>query len=249
MTTKKTSFKEALDKYRQTRNLADTEVRGIDPRTYPGHEMQRRQAQYELPNTTQNVFSEFKKTGFPVFVDGTNVSKFVSEASKLTEVVHVDFSKVMEPVMGPVRASMGRNVEFSPSAFSIMVREVRQMGAALGLTSIPSLQYEGPEYVGEPGALDATVERYLTNNLGPEFLGGLVEKAALDSLLESNVVGDNPVVPVLVSKVPPALQEKLGPKLFSGKFVTAEASDVSPEAVTEVFKNIRNLRKQKKEEK
>lgn len=247
--TKTNPFKDALQKYRETRNLADTEVHGIDPRTYPGHEMQRRQAQYELPNTTKNVFNEFKKIGFPVFVDGANLTEFVDSASKLTEVVYVNFSKIVEPVMEPVRASMGRNVEFSPSAFAIMVREVRQLGATLDLTSLPAIQYEGPEYVGDGKALAATVEKYLTKNLGPEFLGALVEKAALTALLNSNLSGENSVVPVLVSNTPTNLQEQIGPKMFSGKFVTAEASNSSQEAVTEVFKAIRNIRKQKKEEK
>lgn len=242
-----TPMTEALEKYRETRNLADTEVFG-DPRTRPGHEMRRRQAQQELPMLTKEVAAQFKKVGFPVFVSGSNVDDFVRVATEINECVNVSFSRAIAPIVDAVEAALGqRNREFSPSAFSSMVREIRQVGAALGLTSIPALNYDGSVYLTGREETGQLVNSYIVKYLGVEFLAGMIEQAALEEA--KNLKGDTPVIPVVVSGLSEDLYDSVGKGMFQGKFVTAEASaDVSQEAVTKVFKTIRNTRKTKKEE-
>lgn len=242
-----TALTTALEKYRETRNLADTEVFG-DPRTRPGHEMRRRQAQQELPMLTKEVQTEFKKVGFPVFVDGSNVDGFVRVATEINECVNVSFSKAIAPVVDAVEAALGqRNREFSPSAFASMVREIRQLGASMGLTSIPALNYDGPIYLKGRGEVAREVNSYITKYLGVGFLAGMIEQAALEEA--KNLKAESPVIPVIISGLSEDLYDSVGKDIFQGKFVTAEANaEVSQEAVTKVFKTIRNTRKTKKEE-
>lgn len=242
-----TALTTALEKYRETRNLADTEVFG-DPRTRPGHEMRRRQAQQELPMLTKEVQTEFKKVGFPVFVEGSKIDAFVAVATEINECVNVSFSAAVAPVVDAVEAALGqRNREFSPSAFASMFREIRQLGASMGLTSIPALNYDGPVYLAARSDVSQLVVSYINKYLGAGFLAGMIEQAALEEA--KSLKAESPVIPVIISGVPTDLYDTVGRDMFQGKFVTAEASaEVSQEAVTKVFKTIRNTRKTKKEE-
>lgn len=235
-------MKDLLKKYKDTKKIAETEVAG-DLKTRPGREGMRRQAKVDLVGIEKEVATAFKKAGFPVFVEGPNFDGFVTIAKQMAETIPVDFGRALEPLRKAVEATLsGKNREFSPSSFAAMVREFRDLGAGLGMTSIPAASYEGPEYLSDEAATARLVDRYLSKYMGSDMVAAIIERQALNGLLDIQDAG--PVVPVLIRGIRSDLQESVSRHLFQGKFVTAEASsDIDEDAVTKTFKAVRAARK------
>ena len=236
-------MKTALAKYNTVAQAANAVIAG-DPRTRPGRESMKRQAQTELPVAEKALGAAFRKVGFPVFLNGTETKTFADIAADLAECVTVDFAQATAEVQNAVNASMGvRHREFSPAIFSVMVREIRQVAASLGLTSIPDIAYDGVEYVATPAALAGHVNKYILKYLGADFLAAIIEKQALEHV--KKLTGDAPVIPVLISNFDVDLQDAVGAKLFQGKFLAVDTTEALTEkTVTDVFKHIRTIRKQ-----
>lgn len=231
-------MKEILEKIKNTREVANTEVRG-DPKTRSGREMMRRQAQEELPVLLKEASDEFSKVGYPVLLSGDGVSQFIAAAHELHEVVLVDFHKATSVVRDAVSQTVtGRNKEFSPSAFASMLREIRNLGVDLGLTSIPDMSYDGPEQVSTPAEVDSVVDKYLIKYLGADFIAGILENSALGEVIVSS--GEEAVVPVLISNLNPSMHRAVGAHLFGGKYIAAPTTEkTNTDEVVAVFKQIK----------
>jgi hypothetical protein len=236
-------MKELVRQYRKTKELAEKELYG-DPRTMSGREMAQRQARAELPELYNKVTTAFKKVGFTVFVDGPATETFIKNAKELADVIVVDYNKATETVKSNVVSAMGhRNQEFSPSAFSIMMREVRELGSKINLTSIPNVEYDGPEFVGSPEAIGALVDRYFMKYLGADFVANVIEYEAAQQAITLD--SDNVVIPVLVLNVTQDLREGATRFLFGGRSInvsTTSEKDTTPEFVTNVFKAVKKAR-------
>ena len=236
-------MKTLVQKYEEVKRIATTEVSG-DYRTRPGREMMRGQARAELPALEKQLLAAFRKVGFPVFLNGPGIDTFVKVAGELAEVAYVDFSAATAHINDAVVATLGhRHREFSPAVFATMIREIKQAATQMGLTSIADIKYDGPEWLPDAAACAARVNKYITTYLGPEFLAGIIETKAIEQA--KNLTCEAPVVPVLVSGLPPALQDQVGPKLCQGKFVVADVDEKTDEkTVTDVFKQVRKAMKQ-----
>lgn len=234
-------MKQALEKVQQTRKLAETEVAG-DFRTRPGREMLRNQAKHELPAARLEFHNVFRKVGFPIFVNGPGASLFTDLALEQAEGLTVDFRKATKEIRDAVKGSIGNHREFTLSAFTAMLREVRQLAVTMGLDSIPNPTFEGNEIAKTEDDVDAVVDRYLLKYFGAEFLATALNQAAFR--LAEDLTGDNPVVPVVILGVPVEMVDKLGPRVMQGKFtsVTAQA-DVDEKAITKTFKEIKTILK------
>jgi hypothetical protein len=206
--------------------------------------MMRSQAKAELPALEKELLSTFRKVGFPVFLSGPGIEAFVKAAAELAETIYVDFAAATAHINDAVVATLGhRHREFSPAVFATMIREVRQAASTLGLTSIADIKYDGPEWLPDAAACAARVNKYLVTYLGPEFLAGIIELKALEQV--KKLTCEAPVIPVLISGVTPDLQDRVGPKLFQGKFLAADTDEKTDEkTVTDIFKQIRKAMKQ-----
>ena len=146
------------------------------------------------------------------------------------EIITVDFRKATANIRDAVRNMLGKNREFSPHVFAALIRECRQIGAALGLTSIPSPSYDGPVYLPTDEDTHALVDTYLLKYMGPEFLAMVIEKEAVTAILETDTSCAAPIIPVLITGVPVDAQVVVTPRLFGGK---SSSFEVGTEAVTE----------------
>lgn len=236
-------MKEALKKLNETRFTAENAFPS-DPRVRAGWEMMRRQAQADLPTIQAAFDTAFKKVGFPVFLMGPATEDFIRLAEEEAEIVVV--RGVLGELRDAVRANVNRSGEFSVSAFTALIRELRQLGAKLGMTSLPSPEFIGEEYVGQDDAkLDAVINRYLQKTVGPDFLAAIIEQEACRKA--EALTGDQPVVPVVILGMSPEVATSLGSKVFgkpSLQVVTPETVDA--DFVTDQFKTIRSTLKTKK---
>lgn len=242
-------LKAALETLKTLQAQTNLDVGG-DFKTRPGREAQRRQARAAIPEAEKKFGEVFRKHAFPIFLDGPATADFIELASQEDEVVSVDFRKATENVRQGVKLALsGRNREFSPSALAVLMRECRQLGADLGLTSIPSPQFDGVVYLKDDEAVDVLVDQYLVKYMGSEFLGQVIDKEAIKSALQLEC--NAPVIPVLITGLPESVQLEVGGLLFGGRSTsyttnaTVEAKDIG-----EAFKEIRkHLKKQKQQEK
>lgn len=235
-------LKEVLKALKETKAAAELEVAG-DPRTRPGREAQRRQAQAKLPQVEGDFRKEFRKAGFPVFLQGPGVGEFIELAKEETEVVAVDYRKAISALRQSVAVTIGRSQEFGVSGFSALVRECKELASKSGLTSMANPVYQGGVHIGSDEALDHVINTYLVRQLGTDFLIPILETEATKSALDLDC--DNPVIPVLLTNVPANVQEAVVGKLFNGKMVE-DIIDENPtkEQVVAVFKNIQTTLKQ-----
>ena len=241
------SLKEMMTALKTARTTASTEVHG-DPRTRPGREMMRRAAQDEVPVLEKKLATELKKVGFIVFVDGDNADAFIRAASEETECARVDWDAAFSGIYSAViQALSNNNREFSPSAFSAMVREAKVLAVDTGLTSIPSPTYDGPTYFKDVDSIKATVNGYLVNQFGSEFVAAVIERQALNEIQKKGLECANPVIPVMVRGAPADTRKKVTQYVFQGKSVTAEpAEDFDQSYVLKVFKEIKKELKESK---
>jgi hypothetical protein len=234
-----------IENYVKTRKMAEDEVAG-DPRTRPGREMNRRQAQQDLPKVRAELAAALAKVAFPLFLSGAGAARFIGLAGKETDILSVSFEQATGDVRAVARGSISRSREFTPHVLANMTREIRQVGAGLGLDSVPALEYDGAEYLADGAAVDAMVDRYLVKYTGTEFVAALIARAALDQLTEraaSGVKFNGPVIPVIVTGL--SVPDTVGPKLFSGKFLSAAVGDeVDQKTVLKFFKDIKAALKQ-----
>lgn len=232
-------MKKALEELKSMR-LAANETIGGDPRTRPGREMARRQAREKLPDAEASFRKEFSKVGFSVFLNGTRdgVKSFADIAAKEAEVVFLDFRDATRELRTAVQNSLGKNREFSPGCFTVMLREIRQVAADMGLTSIPDIKYEGSAYLPDQESVDALVDQYLMNYLGAEFIALVVERGV--SRQAETLTGESSVVPVLLTGITQNLHSKVGGLLNGGRSLETDVpEDVSEEDVLATFKAIK----------
>jgi hypothetical protein len=235
-------MKKLVQKYEEISARATMTVAG-DTRTRPGREMMRNQARAELPAIEKELMVAFRKAGFPVFVTGPGTAEFVNAARELAEVAFVDLSAATGEIHNAVISTIGHHRDFSPAVFAVMIREVKAIASLVGLTSIPDIKYDGPQFLPDSASCIALVNKYLVTYLGPEFLAGVVELAALKQVKDMEC--EAPVIPVLVTGLTQEVQDQIAPKLFQGKFVAATADATADEkTVTDVFKQVRKMMKQ-----
>ena len=238
------TLKQALEDLRETRLVADTETYG-PARTQSCREMLRRDAQRRLPECRKTFFEEFRKVGFPVFVQGPGTEKFVELAAEQTEVLTTDYRTATHEMKSMVRGSISRSREFTPHHFTVMVRGCRQLAVDIGLDSIPQPEFNQIEVVPTDADVDAVVDRYLLKYLGSDFLAAVIERQVLT--VAEGLSTDSPVVPVLILGVPESIIEAVGPRILCRKFLSVEVpADVNADFVTDSFKKIRNTLKKKK---
>lgn len=235
-------FKETLEKLRTARTTADTPVAG-DFRTRPGREAARKQAAAQVPTLEQEFARQFKQIGFPVFVSGPGTEKFIKLAEDQAEIATVDFRKSTAAIREATRLSIGRNREFGPHNFAVLLREVRQLSADLGLTSIPAPGFEDTKVVTTDEDVEKVVDYYLNKYFATEVLGLAVEKAAVRSA--ETLSGDNAkAIPVVITGVPAAMVDTIASRIFNGKHVTVEAPEsTDANTVLKAFKEIKHLLK------
>lgn len=231
-------LKETLEKLKATRVAADASIAG-DFRTRPGREMAKKQAQAALPELLRAFAREFHKVGFPVFISGPGAEKFIKIASEQAEVTSVDYRKATEAIRVATKASIGKNREFGPHNFTVMLREIRQLGADLGLTSIPAPSFENTVVVTTDAEVDDVVDNYLHKHLGADMLALAIESTATRNAEFLQLDGAG-VVPVFVVGVPEKMTNSVGQHLFSGKHVTVTApEDVGTATVLKTFKEVK----------
>jgi hypothetical protein len=234
-------MKQALEKVQATKRVAETEVAG-DFRTRPGREMMRQQAKQSLPAVRAEFQKEFKKVGFPIFVSGPGAEKFTDLALEQAEGLVVDFRSATQELRDATKQTVGPHKEFTLSSFTVMLREIRQLAANMGLASIPMPTFEGTEVANTGADVDKIVDRYLMKYFGPEFLGGVVSLEAYRQA--ESLSGDSPVVPVVILGVPADQVDRIGAQVLQGKFTVVNATnDVDEKTVTKTFKEVKALLK------
>lgn len=239
----------ALKNLKSTKAAAEDVVAG-DFRTRPGREAARRQAQAGLPEAEKTFAAALRTSAFPIFLSGVGVPDFIALAGADDEVVAVDFRKATANVRDGVRAMLGKNREFSPHVFATLVRECRQVGASLGLTSIPSPQYDGAQYLETEEDMQALVDTYLLKYMGPEFLALVIEREAVRAVLATDNACAAPIIPVLITGVPVETQIAVTPRLFGGKSSSFNVGPtVTVEDVNTAFAGVRAALRAKSEEK
>jgi hypothetical protein len=239
-------MKEALKKLKETKAAAENEFIP-NPKTRTGHEMARRQARESLPTVKAEFNAAFRKVGFPVFVEGRGTTAFIKMASQEAEIVVVD--KILSDLRKAVKASIGPSREFAVSAYTALIRELRQVGATLGLTTVASPDFRGVVYVANDAATDAEIDNYLLTSVGPEFLASIIESEAAN--LAETLTGDQPVVPVIITGMNTKTVSSLGSKVFNRPSLHIDVpkpEHATLEFVTEQFQQINALKSQPQNE-
>lgn len=229
-------MKEVLKKLNETRAAALNEAIP-DLRARAGHEMRRRQAQAELPTVKAEFDKAFRKVGFPVYLSGAGTAAFIKQAGEEAEVVVVD--NLLTDLRFAVKSTIGPSREFAVGAYTALIRELRQVGASLGLDSAPQPEFQGVEYVADGPAVDAIIDRYL-DGVGVDFLSAIIEMEAAKKA--EALTGDQPVVPVIIVGVNPGTATNLGSKVFDRQPLTVQVTvdEVTPEFVTDAFQAIKS---------
>jgi hypothetical protein len=241
------TLKQALEDLKSTRTTADTETYG-PPRTQSCREMLRREAQRRLPEVRKAYMTEFRKIGFPVFLQGPGIKAFTELAKEETEILATDYQAATSETKTMVRGSISpKTREFTPHHFTVMVRGCRQLAVDLGMDSIPQPDFDQIEVVQTDADVDAVVDRYLLKYFGGDFLAAVIEKQVLT--VAEELVTDAAVVPVLISGVPESIIEAVGPRILCRKYLSVEVpQEVTSDFVTGVFKKVRSAMKSKKTE-
>lgn len=230
-------IKKLLAEIKATRKIANEEVAG-DPRTRPGREMLRKEAQRRLETQLSDFSAAFKKAGFVMFVSGPGKEKFAKLAAEEAETVTVDYRRATAEIRDMVKASIGNNREFGTAQYLVLLREVRALGAALGFSSIPNVNFEDVVAVPRDEDVDVVIDRYLNKQLGSEFITAAIEQQALKQALDLS--GESSVIPVVVLGVPEETAELISPRVFSGRSIAVNAAeDVATNAVLAAFKTIK----------
>lgn len=124
-----------------------------------------------------------------------------------------------------------------------MVREFRQLGADLGLTSIPTPEYDGAVVCRDEKELNDLVDTYIFKYLGTEFVVKALETQATRGA--ENLTCANPVIPVVITDFPTDKVAVTGPSLFAGKYLEVNApATTDQDFVIGVFKSIKKAVKQ-----
>lgn len=235
-------FKDTLEQLRAARTMADTPVAG-DFRTRPGREAARKAAAATIPNLEREFARQFKQIGFPVFVTGPGTEKFIKLAQEQAEIATVDYRKSTGAIREATRLSIGRNREFGAHNFAVLLREVRQLAADIGLTSIAAPVFEETRVVNTDEDVEKTVDYYLNKYFATEVLGLAVERAAVRSA--ETLSGDNAkAVPVIITGVPADMVDTVASRIFNGRHVAVEASEsTDSNTVLKAFKEIKHLLK------
>jgi hypothetical protein len=206
---------------KSARDAANSEWNG-DFKYRAGQEMAKAEAKVALPKLELEFSLQFKNVGFPVFVKG-NLPTLATEMSKQTETVAIDFSQVYNDLFTVVKASIGNSKVFGPSQFALLVRTLRQMAVQNGIASIPNVDFVDSVVVNTDKELQAQVSMYVEKMtamaLTTTILTNMATKEAL--LLEHEAS----TIPVLIFNSSKVLAEKLGPSLFTGKFLYIQPKD------------------------
>jgi len=219
---KKTPLQTALATYLETKTLAETPVTG-DPRTAPGREGQRRQAEGRLDQLLAGLREELKKAASCVFLSGPGQQQFVDQAAKLGPVVVVKGDGVARELANQVLPSIGSSQTFGLHQHTIMVQGLRQIGVGLSVGSLPTPEYRDSEVVPDFESLVDVVEKYLTQSSGNTFKKLAIEHEALQSVIANGVV--TKIVPVFILGSSKEEAASIGPGLFAGNFVVVDTKE------------------------
>jgi hypothetical protein len=235
-----------LAAYRTAKQASEIAVAG-DPRTRPGREMVRNKALQELPALKESVVNSLTKVGTAFFLQGSEVSlsEFITKAGDLAPSVVVDLGKVLASAYQMTTLALGNSTSFGPSAFTVMLRELRQAASRVGMKSMPDISFDGLESI-QPDQVEGLVNRYVAKYLGTEFLVAAVHYLASEYLTSTQETYPDPVVPVFVLGATDRYRELLS-GLYEGKMVVLNVPAAFDEAfVVTALQEAKELKESKK---
>lgn len=231
------SLKQVLNELKTTKKTAEAAVAG-DLRTRPGRQMAQRQAQAALPGLQAKFRSEFKKLGYPVFLTGKTAQDLATGLKEAADVVTVDLKTSTGDVRNATKQAISPlNREFTPYAFSVLLRELKALGYRLGLKEVPNLSFTDSVYLKTDEKVEAVLDQFLYRDTGPDFVATVLEYDAGTEAL--NLSGEEKLVPVVILGVPQDLVQKVAAKMFNGKFLEYNVDNpISDQKVEEVLKQV-----------
>lgn len=240
------NLKQALNEYKTTLKASRIDPIDGDPRTYPGRSMQRNQAKTELPSKVKALQEALRPVSYLVFIENPKQLKdLVALASEQTETIGVNFSDVLKETVDRVEGTITRSREFTVNSFFALEDSLHGLQFELGL--IPK-----PITMGDVTVLQnreevaGHVEKYVLKYLGEDFAAAAITRQVIQDAV--NLTGEASALPIFVAGLGKEFSDRIGQKVFGGKYVLFEPSEVvDSKEIIKLFTQIKKTLKNQKD--
>lgn len=238
----------ALNAYNEAKSQADLVLADVPARVRPGRESQKRDAQAKLPDLKATYREALQRASLGFVVLGPGADAFATIASQEAADVLVADAKVLyERIASRVEPTLGTGREFGVSQFSIVIQELRDIAAEIGVASMPAPRWLEGATVKTLNEVVDHVRKMVEVSIGPDLLTFYLQRIITDAGLTAG--SDRTTVPVVVKGFSsPEMANAVGLKLFpEGRQVFVNTTEeVTQNHVIEVLNKAKKQLKTKK---
>ena len=240
----KTKIESLVEEMEVTEKRATADLDSTDPRTRPGREWAKREAQEHLVKLKVKYWAHISKGLCAIFVHADRIrsDEFVAVSTKAApvEALYVAADKLYRQLAQEVESRMRTDRMFEPSQFALLMQATMILCADLGLADAPALKFrDGALLKTHEDVVDHVrklIREACGDQLNAHFMRELVEKAAWQIRYSDDVV------PVIVTGSSDHESEDLGRLLFNNRTVVANLGDeaVTGAKILSAFKALKN---------
>lgn len=235
-------LKALIKELKETTKLAKADLSVVDPRTRPGHEMARNQAEAKLPELRKAYIDAFGQSVFVLLPTGKNAKTFGELAAQEGNAIVVDGSDFYKTLAARCQQTMGTSQMFGITQF-ITLRLHLSNWCRDNNVKMDDLSFTNDTVTNSSDEVLSKVRELVEKTNGQRLLKTYIEGQVVEQALNQEV--DSKVVPVVILNTSQDEQASLIGTLFRGKGLTVdtENQEVKEEFVNKTFKQVQKILK------
>lgn len=203
----------ALKAYQDNQVLADLNLDEIPHKVRPGRESQKRDAQALTNRLKLNYRDAIRKAALGFFVSGPGSEAFTKQTlEEAQDTLVLNGAALYERIADRIEPSLGVAREFGVGQFSVVVNELRDVIAEIGVVSLPAPKWREGYTVQNRQELIDHVRGMIESAAGVELQVYYLERQLCDAGLQAKT--SRATVPVIVTGVVAEKAADVGHKLF-----------------------------------
>jgi hypothetical protein len=238
----KPALEETLSKLQELSTLANMNLEEVPGRIRPAKEMLKRQAQAELPTVRSHYRSVFSQSAFCIAVLGSNGKEFAETAATEGAGVAIDVDAIYKRLTAIVEPALGKVRQITASVIlNTITQELRQIGAELGLASVPMPLYNNDMYCPTEADTLVAIRKLIEDSVGSALQRVYIESEAVEKGINEGVAAST--VPVALYGTDAENVKAIAAQSFSGRYVVVdtEGKAVDNNLVVKTFNEIKEI--------